>query len=41
MNNNSNKSKLSKKLKFISVASAITVCVVTSTGGTEASANMF
>lgn len=40
MNKNSNKSKLSKKLKFISVASAITICVVTSTGGTEASASM-
>ena len=41
MNKNSNKSKLSKKLKFISVASAITICVVTSTGGTETSASMF
>lgn len=40
MNKNSNKSKLSKKLKFISVASAITICVVTSTSGTEASASM-
>lgn len=41
MNKNSNKSKLSKKLKFISVASAITICAVSSTGGTEVSASIF
>lgn len=41
MNKNLNKSKLSKKLKFISVASAITICVASSTGGTTASAGIF